>query len=199
LPAPDRPALITYFRQGRLDKFFRAHAGADRAEELDFFTTAETLETTAKEPRQDIPPAHFYPLLDKNKEGFQKATTPSLETLAPPTAAGSGNEAILLKRLQAKFTVLETRIDSSFENMVREVGVAMHDYLSDTALSPKDSSNAFWTRVQAQFGKGSGYRENVLSMYADQLDGHEEVLVEAAEESWRRVVIDPVLEYLAEE
>ncbi|HBI43534.1 MAG TPA: hypothetical protein DDY78_11870 [Planctomycetales bacterium] len=101
--------------------------------------------------------------------------------------------------LRELFTVLETRIDSSFENMVREVGVAMHDYLSDTALSPKDSSNAFWTRVQAQFGKGSGYRENVLSMYADQLDGHEEVLVEAAEESWRRVVIDPVLEYLAEE
>ncbi|HBI46323.1 MAG TPA: helicase [Planctomycetales bacterium] len=123
-PAPDRPALITYFRQGRLDKFFRAHAGADRAEELDFFTTAETLETTAKEPRQDIPPAHFYPLLDKNKEGFQKATTPSLETLAPPTAAGSGNEAILLKRLQAKdfraYAAL-TPDDRKFAAAVRQI------------------------------------------------------------------------------
>jgi hypothetical protein len=99
---PSRPALITYFRKGRLDKFFQAHSAGDFAEEIDFFTTAETLETTAKEPRQEIPPEQFYPLLDKNKNGFQSATTPSLETLLPSTASGSGNESIILKRLRAK-------------------------------------------------------------------------------------------------
>ena len=36
-------------------------------------------------------------------------------------------------------------------------------------------------------------------MYADELSGHEDALIEAAEQSWQRVVIDPVLEYLAEE
>jgi hypothetical protein len=36
-------------------------------------------------------------------------------------------------------------------------------------------------------------------MYAAQLDGHQEALIEAAEECWQRVVIDPVLAYLAEE
>lgn len=127
------------------------------------------------------------------------------------TAASRPKEAVLAIVRAAKsnsspnsdlrelLTVLETRIDSSFENMVREVGVAMHDYLSDTALAPQDSTNAFWTNVQVQFGKGGGYRDTVLSMYAAQLDGHQEVLIEAAEECWQRVVIDPVLAYLAED
>jgi hypothetical protein len=87
-PSPDRPAVITYFRQDRLDKFFRSHADIERAEELDFFTSAETLETTASEKRREIPPEQFYPLLDKNKDGFQSATTPSVETLLPSTASG---------------------------------------------------------------------------------------------------------------
>jgi len=99
---PDRPAVITYFRQDRLDKFFRAHAHAGLSEELDFFTTAETLETTANEERRVIPPEQFYPLLDKNKNGFQAATNPTIESIMPATASGSGNEAIILKRMRAK-------------------------------------------------------------------------------------------------
>jgi superfamily II DNA or RNA helicase len=98
----NRPAVITYFRQDRLDKFFRSHADLELAEELDFFTTAETLETTAREKRGEIPPERFYPLLDKNKDGFQSATALGLETLLPATAAGGGNEAVILKRLRAR-------------------------------------------------------------------------------------------------
>lgn len=98
----DRPAVISYFRQGRLDKFLRAHAHAGSAEELDFFTTAETLETTPAEARTDIPPEQFYPLLDKNKAGFQSATSPTLESLLPAMTSGSGNAGIILKRLRAK-------------------------------------------------------------------------------------------------
>lgn len=101
-PVPDRPAVITYFRQGRLDKFFRAHDGLDQADELDFFTTAEILETTDQEQRQDIPPERFYPLLDKNKGGFQSSTTPGVDSLLSATAKGAGTEAMLLKRLRAK-------------------------------------------------------------------------------------------------
>ena len=94
-------AVLTYFRQGRLDKFFRAHSGQDRADELDFFTTAEILETTVQEPRQDIPPEQFYPLLDKNKSGFLSATTPGVDALLSATVT-SGVEAMLLKRLRAR-------------------------------------------------------------------------------------------------
>ncbi len=93
--------VLTYFRQGRLDKFFRCHADDEQADELDFFTAAEILETTDQELRQEIPPELFYPLLDKNKQGFQSATTPGVDSLLSATAAG-GHEAALLKRLRAK-------------------------------------------------------------------------------------------------
>ena len=126
-PSPDRPAVITYFRQDRLHKIFRSHADIERAEELDFFTTAETLETTASEKRREIPPEQFYPLLDKNKDGFQSATTPSLDTLRPATAAGSGNEAIILKRLH----VGTFRRSSALTPEDKKFGAAVHQIIAD--------------------------------------------------------------------
>ncbi len=101
--------------------------------------------------------------------------------------------------LRELLAVLETRIDASFENMVREVGALMQTYLHDTALAPQDHNNPFWVNVQKRYGQGSGFRDDVLNMYADELEGHDTVLTDAAEDAWQRVVIDPVLEYLAEE
>ncbi len=63
--------------------------------------------------------------------------------------------------LRELLAVLETRIDSSFENMVREVGAPMQTYLHDTALAPQDHSNAFWVNVQKRFGQGPGFRDDV--------------------------------------
>ena len=126
-PLALRPAVITYFRQGRLDKFFRSHAATEGAEELDFFTTAETLETTASEKRGEIDPEQFYPLLDKNKTGFTAATTLSVETLLPSTASGSGNEAIILKRLRAK----DVRTCKEFSKEDRQFLAAVQQIIAD--------------------------------------------------------------------
>ena len=126
-PRPDRPAVITYFRQGRLDKFFRSHADIECAEELDFFTTAETLETTASEKRRAIPPEQFYPLLDKNKDGFHSATTFGVETLLPATAAGGGNEAIILKRLRAR----GFRTSDALTPEDKKFAAAVHQIIAD--------------------------------------------------------------------
>ena len=126
-PSADRPALITYFRQDRLDKFFRSHADMKFAEEVDFFSTAETLETTASEKRREIPPERFYPLLNKNKDGFHSVTTPSLETMLPSTAAGAGNEAIVLKRLRSRgFRNADTLTPED-----RKFATAVHAIISD--------------------------------------------------------------------
>ena len=56
----------------------------------------------------------------------------------------------------------------------------MQDHLSKTVFFPQNSTNQFWTEVQGRYGKGSGYRDDVLDMYADQLDGHEDELKAAA-------------------
>ena len=73
----------------------------------------------------------------------------------------------------------------------------MQDYLQDTSFYPPDQSNQFWIGVQSRFGTGKpGFRDDVLSMYADQMHGHEEVLASRTDECWRNLVVDPILQYL---
>lgn len=95
------PALLTYFRQGKLDKFFLGVSGVQPTAELDFMTAARILKPAdPKETRQSIP-REFYDLLDKNKGAFVTATTADAEQAAA-THRGSPNDAYILKRLKDK-------------------------------------------------------------------------------------------------
>src|SRR3990172_11989223 len=69
-------SLITYFRRGKLQKFFLAAANPE-AEELDFITAAKLMESAPGEAKKKLP-EQFYDLLDKNKEAFIFATTEGL-------------------------------------------------------------------------------------------------------------------------
>ena len=64
--------LLTYFRKGKLQKFFVA--GKGNAEEIGFMNTAGLLEADIKVPRETLP-ADFYDKLEKNKQAFADATT----------------------------------------------------------------------------------------------------------------------------
>ncbi len=95
------PALLTYFRQGKLDKFFLGVSGNHSTVELDFMTAAKILQPAdVNEPLQTIP-REFYDLLDRNKTAFVNATTAETEH-AEATHRGSPNDAYMLKRLKAK-------------------------------------------------------------------------------------------------
>ena len=95
------PALLTYFRQGRLDKFFLATPGAKESFELDFFTMAKTLKPADPSEKRQTIPHDFYTLLDKNKNAFETVTSPDLDD-AIPKHKGSANDAYILKRLKTK-------------------------------------------------------------------------------------------------
>lgn len=93
--------MLTYFRQGRLEKFFLASEVSDAVIELDFFNAAKVLKPAdPAEPRQDIP-SEFYSLLDKNKKAFEDATTTDLDE-SGVRHKGGANNAYILKRLKAK-------------------------------------------------------------------------------------------------
>ena len=64
--------LLTYFRKGRLQKFYLADDQS--TQELDFFSAASQLEVDKDTQRQSIPQDYYY-LLDMNKKAFQLATT----------------------------------------------------------------------------------------------------------------------------
>jgi superfamily II DNA/RNA helicase len=93
------PALLTYFRQGKLDKFFLS--GSQPSAELGFMAAAKILKPADPgEPRQSIP-REFYDLLDRNKTAFFTATTADAEQ-AESTHRGSPSDAYIMKRLKDK-------------------------------------------------------------------------------------------------
>jgi superfamily II DNA/RNA helicase len=95
------PALLSYFRQGKLDKFFLAHPTKPASLELDFFAAAKVLKPLDRaETRQSIP-YDFYTLLDKSKAAFAQVTSSGLDD-ATPVHRGGANDAYILKRLKAK-------------------------------------------------------------------------------------------------
>ncbi|HEY8542523.1 MAG TPA: helicase-related protein, partial [Pseudothermotoga sp.] len=109
-------SLVTYFRKGKVQKFFIANQEAE-AQELDFITAAETLECQADERRMKLPETYFE-LLDKNKEGFINATTEG--AIEVQTRKGRDSGAKILKILKAVFKNTKQLTDDQ-EEFVKKV------------------------------------------------------------------------------
>jgi superfamily II DNA or RNA helicase/HKD family nuclease len=92
-----KDALITYFRRGKLGKFFIAKT-KEASQELDFLFAAKLLESSAEDKKQKLP-TEFYELLDKNKEAFIFATTE--EMIEPKHRGGRDTAANILRILKA--------------------------------------------------------------------------------------------------
>jgi len=88
-------SLITYFRRGKLQKFFMAR---ETAEELDFISAAKLFESRPDEKKKKLP-GEIYDLLDRNKEAFIIATTE--EMAEPQKRRGRDNAANILRILKA--------------------------------------------------------------------------------------------------
>lgn len=97
-PGDPSPALITYFRKNRLEKFFVAEPGG-AARELDFFSAARHL-SCAPETAQTEMGTDFYALLDCNKAAFDSATVEDGDNQRLRSTRDTG--AKLLQRLRTK-------------------------------------------------------------------------------------------------
>ncbi len=73
--------LITFFRKGKIQKFFVAHK-AIGSEELDFLSAAKILEVSDGTKRETAG-KDFYHLLDENKEAFRMATSEEMHEIKP--------------------------------------------------------------------------------------------------------------------
>ena len=90
-------ALITYFRRGKLQKFFMAQAKKE-AQELDFMKAAGLLESGPNEKKKKLP-LEIYNLLDSNREAFLIATTE--EMAEPQKRRGRDSAGNILRILKA--------------------------------------------------------------------------------------------------
>ena len=93
-----RDVLLTYFRRGKLQKFFVA-GGNSESREVDFFSAANLLEAVPDTPRKK-PGPDYYDLLSRNKETFLFATAEDMPEAAP-RGGGRDSASQLLRTLKA--------------------------------------------------------------------------------------------------
>lgn len=99
--------LLTYFRKGKLQKFFKVKPQKP-ARELDFMTAAKLLESEPDEKREKLT-ENFYELLGRNREGFVDAT--SEEMMEEKKKRGRDNATMVLKILRATMKNIQTFTD----------------------------------------------------------------------------------------
>jgi len=90
-------SLLTYFRLGKLQKFFIANKSQE-PQEVDFITAARVFECSLDEKKQNLS-KDFYELLDRNKRAFIDATTE--EYLISDHRRGRDSGSQVLKILKA--------------------------------------------------------------------------------------------------
>ena len=94
--------LLTYFRKGKLQKFFMS-IPQQESQELDFITTAKILEVKENTKREKVS-SNFYDLLEKNKEAFQFATQEEVPEIKLTGGRDSATQVLKILKAISKDT-----------------------------------------------------------------------------------------------
>ncbi|MBD2247557.1 hypothetical protein [Nostoc sp. FACHB-888] len=99
--------------------------------------------------------------------------------------------------LKPVMQILKEQVDEFFEKTVIEISQEVYECIKDK-LAPQNHSNEFWEYAQNRWGKGSGYRNDVLGQYGNQIDGVDDWLSERVQELWEQNFMDKILEFFGE-
>jgi hypothetical protein len=124
----DANSLVTYFRKGKLEKFYIANS--DIAQEIDFITTAKLFESSPDTRKENLP-NNFYDLLEKNKHEMDQNLQESEEQQIEAKAGSRDNAHRILKILRAK----EIRLYKGFTEEAEQFIKAVIKILEEGSLS----------------------------------------------------------------
>ncbi len=133
-------SLVTFFRRGKLKKFFLAEGKASG--ELSFFEAVDLFRCEPETPKLPIPKA-FYPFLDLNKAAFDQAT--SEETIEKGHTSGSSNESYVIKRLKTKEMQRFPGFTEEDEDFLRSVLKAF-----ENGVIPKNTSKRLKNELEKE-------------------------------------------------
>ena len=180
-PAGQADSLVTYFRKGRLQKFY--FSDDKSTQELDFLSAAKCLEVEENTPRQSLG-ADYYELLDKNKKAFAMATAEEL----PETKMKGGRDSAtfvlkILKSNQIKHYKGYTEDDELYikevlnlieegglpkqtaKTLVKELGKETNPLKILAKLKTNIAPEFFKETAAESAAQTSGPREVILSEY----------------------------------
>lgn len=149
--------LITFFRLGRLKKFFAA--AEQDTQELDFFQAVDYLVCEPDTPRHKIPPA-YYDLLAQNKEQFEAAL--ASDEAPAPVGGGHTHAKLVLKNIRAAQSDKKKLTDDD-EAYLKAVRQAYED-----GRIPSNVSKRVMARINKE--KRGLTALKILSILRDELD-----------------------------
>ncbi len=132
--------LLTFFRKGKLKKFFSADGKASK--ELTFFEAVDLFKCSPATPKIATPKT-FYPFLDLNKSAFDQAT--SEETIEKGHSGGSSNEGYIMKRLKTKEMKDFRGFTEDDEDFLRSVLKAF-----ENGIIPRNTSKRLKTEIEKE-------------------------------------------------
>jgi superfamily II DNA or RNA helicase len=138
-------SVLTYFRKGKLQKFFIVSKNAE-SDELDFITTAKLLESEKDAKRKELK-ADFYQLLEKNKKAFLLATT---EELPETKLRGGRDSATQVLR------ILKTNEISKFKGYTEDDEFYISRVIKELEEGglPKQTSKTLLKEIDQELKKG---------------------------------------------
>lgn len=179
------PTLLTYFRKGKLDKFY-VSAEKGIARELDFLTAVKVLKPIDETEARTAIPEQFYALLGFNKSAFLEATAGEEEGTG---SSSRSNDSYILKRLKAreiKNCKAYTDDDEAFVRQVmrlledgalpKQTTKKVADALKKGVVDPlkvlgvlrRDIPREFFYATRAEQARGAGNpREVILSSFVN--------------------------------
>lgn len=177
-------SLLTFFRKGKLMKFFLSSRDTE-TKEIDFISSAKILESSTEEKSQKLP-EDYYDLLEMNKNKFVKVT--SVEEISTGRSRGNDTKLLIvlkilkknnrqltedqeeyIKRLEEQLmegAIPKKTVDRAF-NKITELGEEVNSNpLKILAILQSEISRTFLESHYAEELKSeSDKREVILSMY----------------------------------
>jgi hypothetical protein len=92
-------------------------------------------------------------------------------------------------------TFLE-QVDRNYQAFLRNLGQAIKARAETEVFAPQSNQSEFWQQVDNRFGKGPGYKQDVITMYQDRLTDNQvpEYLQEQTRKGWEAFV-DGILSF----
>ncbi len=135
LPEQHGEQLLTFFRRGRVKKFFLSSMNpAEVVLELSFLEAADRLRCQPDEPRVRVP-STYYDLLTQNKEAFENATSPAEDDATP--GGGRTNRQYLANRLRVREFRNHPAFTDEDDEFIRLLGQALESGLLPNATAKR--------------------------------------------------------------
>ncbi len=94
---------------------------------------------------------------------------------------------------------LRSQIAENYEALAIDLGIEIENILSDRVLAPRDyEESLFWQQTIDLWGQGAGYKQDVLSMYSQQVGEIDPIVIDSIQTAWLDRIIQPILTFLGD-